>query len=188
MATHGVDRHPTYAESGHHRADVQTIERLMGLLCSTDPQERWWARMSLVRIGTPSVPHLIEALKGPRECTRWEAAKVLNDLHVPRAAPALVRTLEDRSFGVRWLAAEGLIGLRRDGLAPLLEALIEQPDSAWLREGAHHVLRSLVGRGLDVHIMPVIRALEGIDPSLEVPTAASAALAELAEHARRHEL
>jgi HEAT repeat protein len=174
-----------WPESAHHHDDAQTIERLMGLLCSENPQERWSARMSLVRIGTPSVPHLIEALKGPRECTRWEVAKALNDLRVPRAAPALVRALEDRSFGVRWLAAEGLIGLRRDGLAPLLEALVERPDSVWLREGAHHVLRSLVGRGLDVHIMPVIKALEDVDPSLDLLPAARAALAELAEHTRR---
>jgi HEAT repeat protein len=172
-------------ESAHHHEDAQTIERLLGLLCSDDLQERWSARMSLVRIGTPAVPHLIEALKGLHECTRWEAAKVLNDLRDPRAAPALVKTLEDRSFGVRWLAAEGLIGLRGEGLAPLLEALVDRPDSAWLREGAHHVLRSLVGRGLDVHIMPVITAIEDVDPSLELPPAARAALAELAAHIRR---
>ena len=176
-----------WSEFAYHHDDAQAIERLLGLLCSDDLQERWSARMSLVRIGTPTVPHLIEALTGSRECTRWEAAKVLNDLRVPRAAPALVRALEDRSFGVRWLAAEGLIGLRRDGLAPLLEALVEQPDLVWLREGAHHVLRSLVGRGLDVHIMPVIKALEGVDPSLEVPPAATVALAELAEHVRRND-
>jgi hypothetical protein len=60
-----------------------------------------------------------------------------------------------------------------------MQALVERPESAWLREGAHHVLRVLVGRGLDVHIVPVLRVLEDIEPVLEVPRAAKIALDEL---------
>ncbi len=47
------------------------------------------------------------------------------------------------NLGIRWLAAEGLIGLGEAGLRPLLEALVHHSDSAWLREGAHHVLKAL---------------------------------------------
>jgi len=72
------------------------------------------------------------------------------------------------------------VRLGRDGLVPLMEALVERPESAWLREGAHHVLRVLVGRGLDVHIVPVLKALEAIEPVLDVPRVARIALGQLA--------
>lgn len=37
----------------------------------------------------------------------------------PRAAPALVRALDDENSGVRWVAAKGLVGLGKAGLDPL---------------------------------------------------------------------
>lgn len=65
----------------------------------------------------------------------------------PAAASALVRVLEDDDFGVRWLAADALIGLGVHGLEPLLKALLHNPDSGRLREAAHHVVRVLYSRG-----------------------------------------
>jgi HEAT repeats len=164
----------------HYRdADPDSIRALMGDLCSKHPVERWRARMALVDIGEPATPMLIEALESLDQCTRWEAAKTLIDIRDPRAAQAMVEALEDRSFGIRWLAAEGLIRLGRQGLGPLMEALVERSDSVLLREGAHHVLRVLVGEGLDAHILPVLQALENIAPAVLVPLAAKATLVDL---------
>jgi HEAT repeat protein len=154
----------------------------MDALCDKDTLRRQRARLSLVDIGAPTVPYLTQALEDPdsEECVRWEAAKALSDMGDPAAAPALINVLgQDEHFGIRWLAAEGLIALGRDGLAPLLGALIQRSDSAWLREGAHHVLRILVGRGLYAQVAPVLTALEDVEPAVQVPPACDAALGAL---------
>jgi HEAT repeat protein len=158
--------------------DSANIPALIATLAGNDGLARQRARESLVDIGKPAVAALIEALAAPDSNyhMRWEAAKALSDLEEPEAASVLVNALEDEDFGVRWLAAEGLISLGRDGLAPLLATLVQRSDSAVLREGAHHVLRMLNQGDLHTQIGPVLAALEDIQPILEVPVAAHAAL------------
>ena len=94
------------------------------------------------------------------------------DRHCGRQSEAseLVATLKDSNFGVRWLAAEGLIAIGRDVLPPLMETLTKHSDSAWLREGAHHVLHDLANRDPEVKdfVAPVITALEGSEPEIGV--------------------
>jgi HEAT repeat protein len=165
--------------SGH--ADRETISSLIADLSRKDGVVRESARQSLVAIGTPAVALLIEALVHPKESVRWEAAKALGEIRNPAAAPALVAALEDKVFDVRWLAAEGLIALRGEGLVPLLEALTERPDSLWLRDGVHYVLREVSAGELNEVLRPVRAALDGIEPSVEVPFAAKTALNKLME-------
>lgn len=62
------------------------------------------------------------------------------------------------------------------GLKPLLHALMEQGDSVFLREGAHHVIHDLAKGGLRKYLAPVLAALEGIEPTAEVPKTAFHAL------------
>jgi len=157
---------------------------MMAILAGDDSLARQRARESLVDIGKPAVAPLMEALESPESNfhLRWEAAKALSELEDPAAAPVLIKALEDDdNFSVRWLAAEGLIALGRDGLAPLLETLVQRSDSASLREGAHHVLRMLNEGSLHSQVAPVLAALEDIQPILEVPVAAHAALDALGE-------
>jgi HEAT repeat protein len=160
-------------------ADPATIGKLVAALADDDRVTRQRARESLVEIGEPAVPPLTEALAESSERVRWEAANALSEIGDPTAATALVKALEDNSFGVRWLAAEGLISLGRDGLGPLLKALVEHSDSAWLREGAHHVLRILAEEGLHDHVASVLKALEDIEPAIEAIQPAKAALDDL---------
>jgi HEAT repeat protein len=173
------------AATGEHHAplsvpsDPDTINELIASLGDHDGLVRQRARHSLVAIGRPTAPALVEALTDPNGHRRWEAAKALGAIRAPLAAPALVRAMEDQDFGVRWLAAEGLIGLKRAGLAPLLQALANHPDSVFIREGAHHVCRMLVDHDLHDLVAPVLAALDGVEPVLEVPPAARAALDEL---------
>jgi HEAT repeat protein len=162
-------------------ADQATIGALIAALADDDGLVRQRARESLVDMGEPAVAPLIEALTDPNDKVRWEAAKALSEIGSPAAASALVRALRDKSFGVRWLAAEGLITLEREGLTPLLQALVQHSDSIWLREGAHHVLRILAGKGLYAQVAPVLAALEDTEPVLEAPLAARAALGKLAQ-------
>jgi HEAT repeat protein len=124
------------------------IGSLVAALASSDRVTRQNAREALVALGHPAVGPLIALLDDRNDHVRWEAAKSLSEIGDPAAAEALVRTLEDREAGVRWLAAEGLIRMRKASLPPLwpevrailYRALIELPDSQWLREGAHDVL------------------------------------------------
>ena len=169
------------ANTAHSSADQTAIASLVADLASKNWLVRQRAHESLVAIGKPAVPALIEALMSPNDSVRWEAAKALRDICDPAAAPALVKVLEDDNFGARWLAADGLIAMGRDGLAPLLKALEQRPDSIRLQKSAHHILRSLRSLGLGDLVSPVLAALEDIEPAAGVPWAAEATLATLKE-------
>lgn len=167
---------------GHQNATAPSSERiksLVGVLASTNGVERHAAREKLEEIGKPAVPTLIGSLKSPSEFARWEAAKALCEIADASAAPALVDTLEDEKAAVRWLAAAALINLGRYALAPLLRGLEGHSDSIWFRDGAHHVLHSLIRDGVADEAMPVLDALENLEPSIEAPIAAYHVLEDL---------
>ena len=157
----------------------ETITSLVGVLASTDGVERHAARERLEGVGRPAVPFLVRALQSPNEHARWEAAKALGEITDARAAPALVKTLEDEKAAVRWLAATALINLGRDALVPLLRGLEGHSDSIWFRDGAHHVLRSLIRDGVADDAVPVLEALENLEPCIEAPIAAYHVLEDL---------
>lgn len=138
------------------------------------------AREALVAIGAASVPALLVGLRDHDDEVRWEAAKALAQLRPPEAAAQLVAALNDAHAGVRWLAADALAAIGEPALRPLLRALLGHSESAWLREGAHHVLRSLQRTGAAPDAAPIVRALEGIEPAIGVMKAASDALKALA--------
>ncbi len=110
---------------------------------------------------------------------RWEAAKALYEIGSPAATNALVKALEDDMFDVRWLSAQGLITIGNKTVAPLLKALIDRPESVWLREGAHHVFHDLASEKLKAVLKPVMAALEGVEAAVELPFTAKAALEAL---------
>jgi HEAT repeat protein len=147
------------------------IEALIVALGSHDDTVRVKARHALVAMGKSAVSPLIEALKNKHYLVRWEAAKALGEIADPAAAPSLVEALEDEKFDVRWLAGEGLIKMNINGLKPLLQALEHRGDSALLREGAHHVFHDLAKGGLRKYLVPVLAALEVLEPGEEVPWA-----------------
>lgn len=151
---------------------ADTIDSLVDSLASADGLERHAAREQLEELGSSSVPALVRALKSPSEHARWEAAKALGEIADPSAAPALVSTLCDQKAAVRWLAGEALIHIGRGALAPLLRGLEGSSDSIWFRDGAHHVLRSLIRDGVADEAIPVLEALENLEPSVEAPVAA----------------
>jgi HEAT repeat protein len=138
------------------------------------------ARRQLVAIGHRVVPSLVKALGSKKYWVRWEAAKALTQIGDSTATAALIEALEDKEFDVRWLAAEGLINIGQNAVVPLLEALIENSKSTWLRQGAHHVLHDMNRGDLDEALRPVMSALEDVEPSVEVPVAARKALDTLA--------
>lgn len=163
-------------------ASKETLNQLIVQLGDRDGLRRQAAREELVAMGSPALPYLIKELRSPNERLRWEATKALGEIRDPRAAPALVQTLEDEEPAIRWLAATGLIHLGRASLRPLLQALESHSDSMWMREGTHRVLHSLIRDGVADDAVPVLEALEDIEPAVEVPIAAYRALHKIKEN------
>ena len=157
------------------------INSLITELTCDDVSRCQKARKTLVSIGKPAVVPLVKALADKKEQVRWEAAKSLGQIADPTAITALLEILEDKDFDIRWLAAEGLIAIGKNGLVPLLETLIKRSDSVWFRNGAHHILSDLARKGFYSILRPVLVALEGPEPSIEVPLAGEIALKKLVE-------
>ena len=165
--------------SAARKTDISDVTLLVDDLTCNDVYKCRRARRALVGMGDSAVPHLMDALKHRKGWVRWEAAKALSQMPGPVATDALVIALGDNNFDVRWLAAEGLIDRGREGLAPLMKALIEGSDSVVLRDGAHHVLFDLSHGSLREMVLPVLQALEDVEPSVEVPLKARALLRKL---------
>ncbi|MGE3073392.1 MAG: HEAT repeat domain-containing protein [Dehalococcoidia bacterium] len=146
-------------------ADIEQYLRNLG---SADGTTRHAARVALVTAGASTVPGLIEALRSQNSEARWEAAKALGELRDPSAAPALVDALTDDRPGVRWLAAEALSQMGRSSLDALLHGLVQHSESAWFREGAHHVLQVLAKGDLREVLAPLLRALDSVEPNIGV--------------------
>jgi HEAT repeat protein len=149
-------------------------------LAVQDPVVRDKAREALLAIGKPAVRLLIQLLahRGPH--VRWEAAKALCSIADPIAATALANALDDRDSDVRWGSAEGLTALGREGLQPLLAALLERAQSSWFRQGAHHVCHTLATkRKLGPILRPLLVAFDRFEPQMAVPLAAYTALSKL---------
>ena len=165
---------------GFYKIDP-AIQDLINNLSSSDEILRIHSRESLVKIGKPAVPQLVEALMRGNHWLRWEAAKTLGEIGDPTAAPALVEALKDEQFDVQWLAAAGLIKMKKGGIEPLLHALMTEIDIPRIREGAHHVLRELIKGELKEYLTPVLSALEGVEPTIQAPWVAKTAHEKLTE-------
>ena len=159
-----------------NKAAKATIKSLIADLASKDGVVRVKARQQLVAYKKLSVAPLIRTLSNENDWVRWEAAKALSQIGNNRAIKALLEALSDEKFEVRWLAAEGLIRIGRRAIVPLLEALVKHSNSYWLRGGIYHVLNDMNTGKITEVLRPVLVALEGSEPSLEVPLTAKAAL------------
>lgn len=152
------------------------LERLVAVLGSYDGLARQRARHRLEEMGRPAVPALLRALAARSEVARWEAARALREIRDPAAAEALVRAMEDERFEVRWAAAEAVMCLGRTGLRALLEGLVHRSGSVLLRDSAYHALHGLRDAELRPLLAPVLAALKDVEPSVEVPGPALAAV------------
>jgi HEAT repeat protein len=156
------------------------ISLLIADLHDADGLKRQKARYALIALNKEAVPALTDIVLKEKGHARWEAIEALGWIGDPEVATILVDNLRDDDVGIRWAAANALIKLGRAAVEPLLAALTEHFDSIWLRQGAHHILHTFKDRGL---LYPkevkVFEATEGIEPLVEVPWAANAALENL---------
>jgi HEAT repeat protein len=163
-----------------------TIEDLVAELRGRNGAAREKAREQLVKIGKPSVLHLVGLLADPNQHTRWEGCKALGSIKDPAAATALVDALNDDSDEIRWVAAEGLIALEERSLVPLLLLLQKKFESPFVREGAHHILYALERQDLlNDDAREVLSSLDHRKPKISVAMAAHRALRSIASTSGR---
>jgi len=170
-----------------------SIDGLIQQIGDRDGVTRERARRSLVSLGSSGVEALLQALKHRKSRVRFEAAMCLRDIADRTAIDGLVAALGDRTFEVRWVAAEALINIGRPVVPVALHALMQQADSTWLRDGCRHVLSHFAG--LDLHaayhvehhpawvdfdlrdvLSPVVKALEQTGAASRAPVVAVRAL------------
>jgi len=152
------------------------VDTLCSLLAGKDGITRSKARAALVDIGRPAVTALVSALKDRNQTMRWESAKALGQIMDPKSIDALVTALQDRLFDVRWLAAEALISIGDKSVKPILQTIIDNPESEEVREGAHHVLHDLPASRYRDILKPVIASMEDVTFTLDIPLEAKKAL------------
>ncbi len=104
------------------------------------------ARKELVEQGEKILPVMYRLLKSEYHDIRREAIKVVQLIAHKSSIPVIIEMLEDSESDVRWIAAEALIRIGRKSIEPLLEALVADGKSAYLRQGAHHVLSKLANK------------------------------------------
>lgn len=116
-------------------------QSLIKQLSSSDGFTRKQAREALTCIGKSAILELLNTLTTANLQLRWEIIKVLEGISDPTTIPILVEQLKYEHAGVRWAASNALIGMGRDAIPELLEALICDLDSLWLRQSAPHPSR-----------------------------------------------
>jgi hypothetical protein len=71
--------------------------------------------------------------------------------------------------------------MKKGGIESLLHALMTEIDLPRIREGAHHVIRELIKGELKEYLTPILSALEGVEPTIQVPWVAKTAHDKLTE-------
>jgi HEAT repeat protein len=145
------------------------------------------AREVLVEIGAPAVDFLVSFINHPDKKARWEAVKALSEINDPDAAPFLVDALTDDSSEIRWLAGEGLAKMGAKGIWAVFDALIIEPDSPFLRKGAHHVLARMSEIYDDPELKEFHEILDAPDAKLKIVLQGKPHLRKIIEKIRAYE-
>jgi len=162
------------------RLRVAEGRSLVAGLSDQNSRKRAEVREKLLALGNAAIPALLAVLTDSNGNARWQAAKALSQIHDPDTATDLMNAMEDDDFGVRWLAAEGLIAMGPASLGAVLQGLISCFGSIRMRDGARHVLHALADGGFhDETIEKLLRTLQGLAPQEDVAWAAEQAWEKL---------
>jgi HEAT repeat protein len=104
---------------------------------------------------------------------REQAIHQLGESPTPDVIDHLIKLLEDNADGVRWAASTALIECGDAALKPLLQALLDQHDSVWLRRGAYRVFHDTKSYKVQQATGELVKALNG--PAAESTTTDAAA-------------
>jgi HEAT repeat protein len=106
---------------------------------------------------------------------REQAIHQLGQTPTPDVVDHLIKLLEDNDDGIRWAASSALIECGDAALKPLLQALLDQHDSVWLRRGAYRVFHETKSYKVQQATAELVKALNG--PAAESSTTDAAARA-----------
>ncbi|HYW94207.1 MAG TPA: HEAT repeat domain-containing protein [Bacteroidales bacterium] len=144
--------------------EIQTfpddIRELVEKLVSDEGMTRMKARAKLVNTGPVCLPFMEKLLRSENRLLRWETAKVIEEIADVASIPLFIMLLEDYDDDIRWIASEGLIRVGKRSIRPVLEKLISNGDSFFLKVGAHHVLKSLSHDRERERLAPLLHALQ----------------------------
>ncbi len=110
---------------------------------------------------------------------RVDAVRYLGELATDEAIQALVATLEDDDYGVRWAAADALAKLGEKAAPAVLRKLLDPQASSRVFEMAVHVFRNNGDLLIRSKSEALVKALEA-DHAIEAMTEAGKLLSELA--------
>lgn len=102
----------------------EALPYLRELLASLNPDHRWWATRTLALIADSQASNLLlESLGDSDLAVRQCAALALKEQPVPKAIPALIKTLDNEDQLLSRLAAEALITVGEPAVPKLIEIL-----------------------------------------------------------------
>jgi len=163
--------------------DGKTVSEWTLALKGRDEDVREAATQALVKIGSPAVPALIEALE-QKVYAHWRVAHALGRIGpgARKSVPALIVALRGKDRGGRWAAAWALGRIRGDAKATVPALSEALKDENWsVRMSAGNALREF-GPGAKAAVPPLTEALR--DNNKDVRRAAAYALAEIGPDAK----
>lgn len=124
--------------------DPQLTTLLEKLVQLDNYHEHITAKRMLEEKGDEILPVMHTLANSGSVVIRKEAAKIIKHFGHLNSVPVAIELLDDVDGDIRWIAAETLIYIGRASMRPLLQAIYDNPDAYFLREGAHHVLAELI--------------------------------------------
>ena len=152
----------------NNKLSITEKSRILGYidqLCSESGVERQKARKALVEIGAVTIKYLSELLDSPKHICRWEALKVMEEIGDAGAIPVFIHFLEDEKSDLRWIAAEGLIRIGKKSIGSVIKLLMENYDSVFVLDGAHHIFYDLREKGAFKDDFPIDELLVDLKSS-----------------------
>ena len=158
---------------------VEAIPMLKEFMHHPDKNVHGAAADALGEIGSPAIDVLREAAAHNDDHIRWHAAKTLQKIRDENVVPIFISLLDDPNYGVRWLAAKGLVALG-EGIIPYLLSYMEKEDtSRWFRQSALHVIENVAGPTTKRDLQDLIESLKHSESAMNVPLHAHRALEKL---------
>ena len=136
------------------------------------------ARRALKDLGPLAQSAWLEALDHPEAHIRWHAARGLGEIGDVRSALVLAEGLRDENEQVRWASADVLAHLGEPAVPATLTFLSRHKLNEQLRQSAYHALHGIVSLRTRKRLQPLLDALHGPAPDIEVPAVAQRLLME----------
>ena len=161
---------------------AETLRKYIDKLGSKNGLQRLQARSAMIALGEPAIDIFAELVIHPEWIVRREAVKALAQMKNTVTAPILLYALEDEYASIRWVAAEGLIALGREGLIVLLKRLSSKKLTVNLSQVAHRVVKEISSRLSILETEELLANLENPSQYYLVPANARNILNMLTSH------